>query len=420
MYGLSQAIRLLSNIILARLLVPEYFGIMLIVQMFIEGLHMISDLGLGQSIVRSSRGEEPRFVRTAWTIHVVRGMLLWLLVVSISYPVARFYEEPALTLVLSVTGFSVCIDGLKSMNLALLTRHLKVRARLSIEIASQIVATVSMIVLAYFWRNVWALVLGTLISSATRVVISHCIKGQKMGFEINREVVGELFHFGKWIFLSTIFTFAFTRGDSLTLGKFMPVAELGVYSFALRFARILPDVTAQISSSILFPVYARAAEASVHEIRRQTIRARAIVMGTAVPPICVLAIFGQYIIDFLFPDRYAAAGGMLEVLIFGALGMVVIGPVGSVLLAVGNSFRHMLLELTRMLAVIACLVIGGTLYGVEGILWGIVAGAYVYYPVLVLLVRRYNVWLPLVDFGVLAAALGVIFGGRWLLGHFMG
>src|SRR5947209_12532904 len=83
-YVLSQVIRFGSNLLLTRLLVPEMFGVMAIAMVVIIGLAMFSDLGLGQSVVRSVRGSEPLFLNTAWVVQILRGMLLWLIALVVS------------------------------------------------------------------------------------------------------------------------------------------------------------------------------------------------------------------------------------------------------------------------------------------------------------------------------------------------
>jgi O-antigen/teichoic acid export membrane protein len=78
-YAAAQAARLAANLILARLLFPEAFGVMALVTVFLVGLAMFSDVGIGPAISQSERGDDPAFLNTAWTINVVRGGLLWLM-----------------------------------------------------------------------------------------------------------------------------------------------------------------------------------------------------------------------------------------------------------------------------------------------------------------------------------------------------
>jgi len=92
-FGFSQVIRLFSNILLTRLLIPEFFGIMALSQVVFQGLGLFSDLGIGQGIIRSNRADEPQFLNTAWTLQVIRGFVLFLLVLIVAYPVSLFYEK---------------------------------------------------------------------------------------------------------------------------------------------------------------------------------------------------------------------------------------------------------------------------------------------------------------------------------------
>ncbi len=77
-FGTFQVLRFGFNLVLTRLLLPEVFGLMALVDLFIIGLHMFSDVGLGLSIVRSQRGDDPHYLNGAWSLQVVRGFCLWL------------------------------------------------------------------------------------------------------------------------------------------------------------------------------------------------------------------------------------------------------------------------------------------------------------------------------------------------------
>ena len=93
-FGLGHALRLASNLILTRLLFPEAFGLMALVTIFMIGLEMFTDLGIVTSIIQNKRGEEADFLNTAWTIKVIRGIVIFICIYLIAGPVAWFYEEP--------------------------------------------------------------------------------------------------------------------------------------------------------------------------------------------------------------------------------------------------------------------------------------------------------------------------------------
>jgi len=94
-FGGSQIIRLGSNLILTRLLFPEAFGLMALMQVFILGLEQFADMGITPAIVQSKRGDERAFLNTAWSFQVARGFVLWLLACLLTgWAVSRWWSCP--------------------------------------------------------------------------------------------------------------------------------------------------------------------------------------------------------------------------------------------------------------------------------------------------------------------------------------
>jgi O-antigen/teichoic acid export membrane protein len=110
-YGGRQLIRLGSNVILAKLLFPEAFGLMMLVSVFMQGIGMFSDIGTGTSIIQNKRGGEPNFLNTAWSLQVIRGTVIWLIACAISPFYANIFNEPMLTQLIPVAGFAAVISG---------------------------------------------------------------------------------------------------------------------------------------------------------------------------------------------------------------------------------------------------------------------------------------------------------------------
>ena len=220
-YGLSQVLRLLSNLILTRLLFPEAFGMMALVMVFMQGLAMFSDVGVGPSIMQSKRGDDPDFLNTAWTIQVMRGIGLWIASCLIAYPMARFYQEPQLAQLIPVAGIALMIAGFNPTRLETANRHLMLGRVSLIDIATQVVGIMAAIGFALITKSVWAFVLSSLVSVTAQLIMYNAfLIGERNRFRWEATAVQELVHFGKWIFLSTVAGFAFSQSDKLILGKF--------------------------------------------------------------------------------------------------------------------------------------------------------------------------------------------------------
>src|SRR5882757_4816013 len=125
-YGLGQVLRLATNVVLAQLLAPELFGIMLIVNSLRMGIELISDVGIGQNIIYHKHANEPDFYNTAWTLQAVRSVLLWLLAIVVAVPVARFYASPVLVYIVPLTAFGIVLSGFSSVSRALLQKRLQI------------------------------------------------------------------------------------------------------------------------------------------------------------------------------------------------------------------------------------------------------------------------------------------------------
>ncbi|NEQ25446.1 MAG: oligosaccharide flippase family protein, partial [Microcoleus sp. SIO2G3] len=134
-YGAGQILRFGSNLILTRLLAPELFGLMALVNIFVMGLHLFSDVGIGMNVVQNKRGDDPDFLNTAWTIQVIRGAFLCLACLLITWPLAHLYNEPQLLWLIPLTGtLSTLVSAFNSPTLFLLERHMDVGTQTKIDL----------------------------------------------------------------------------------------------------------------------------------------------------------------------------------------------------------------------------------------------------------------------------------------------
>ena len=101
-YAVAQAFRLVNNVVLARLLAPELFGIMLIVNTLRTGVELLSDIGIGQNIISNKNGEDPDFYNTAWILQIARGVLLAVVCIAFTYPISQFYNSQTIYKIVQV------------------------------------------------------------------------------------------------------------------------------------------------------------------------------------------------------------------------------------------------------------------------------------------------------------------------------
>lgn len=405
-HGASELLRLASNLVLTRLLIPEDFGLMLMVNVILLGLKLFSDIGIGPSIIQNPRGNDQTFLNTAWTMQVIRGSVLWLVSFLLAYPIALLYDMPQLAQLIPVAATTSIISGLSSTKLFSLRRELHFGRLVFLGLGTSLISISVMIVWAYFSPSVWALVAGGIVGSLFSTVVSHFIvPGPGNRFAWDRDAVGELFSFGKWIVFSTAIGFFANRGDRLILGKFMTTAELGMFSIALVLANSLTKLIGSIGNHLLFPLYARLAEKDPSLLGKKITRARGALLAATIPPLCFLTVWGSDIVTFMWDSRYEEAGWMLQILSAGGIVKVINITLVPILLAMGDSFRHLMATISNGISLVVAIGVGIAVDGSAGGIVGVAIAPILNYPVVALLVRRYNVYMPLLDF---AAVLGGI------------
>ncbi len=409
-YGSGQILRLIGNIIVARLLFPEAFGIMGIVFAVMTGLAMFSDIGLGPSIIQHKRGEDPAFVRTAWTLQAMRGLVIWLLAIPLAWPVYWLNKEPIFLWLIPIAGLTTVISGFNSMSLFTYKRRLHFGRVTLLYLGANALGTAAMIALAWMWPSVWSLLAHGFVSVGAMLVGSYIfVPDLRMRFQWEPAAAADLIRFGRWIFIGTALTFLVSRLDVFILGGLVGMSVLGVYSIAKNLSRAAVEALLALTTTVLFPVYSRLAERGAWALRYQTIRVRAVLLAVFLPPLWALAVGGHHLIAFLYDERYQEAGWMLEFLAAGAVATAIGATIDPVLLAKGDSFRHMLQLAARLAVQIAGMAAGAYLAGTQGFIIGLAAADLLEYPIMVALVRKYGVWLPIVDalaFGVSALVIG--------------
>jgi O-antigen/teichoic acid export membrane protein len=377
--GFGHVLRLLSNLVLTRLLVPEMFGLMAIGTTVSVIVAMLSDIGLRQAVVRSARGDEQTFLDTAWTIQVGQGLVLWAgtILVAMGLYVADHlgwvseksaYSHPILPWVIAAIGFVSVINGFSSTLAATSIRKFELRRVFLLDFGGQIFGLLVTVGLAWWSRSIWALVIGSVASVGLSSVLSHVwMKGPRNWFRWEKAAVTELFSYGKWLMLSSSVTVFATNGDRLMLAGLANAYFLGLYSVALSLVGALDTILTQLFDKVMLPAFSEVARNNPAGVPSAYFRLR-----KRIDPIILLSsgmLFGAayLIIGVLYDKRYAEAAHMLQIL---SLGMIVsrYALVQQVYLAIGQTRYFVPLNVVRLISTYVFIPLGYYLYGFDGAL----------------------------------------------------
>ena len=429
----SQVLRLSSNLVLTRLLLPQDFGLMAAVNTLYFALVMFSDLGVWQSVVKSPHGGDARFLGTAWSVQIARSALLALGVLGLAlglwfgqgqgvFAPDTVYADPRLPFMVAVFALCALLQGGESMRLAVAQRQLHGSVMARLELTTQLVAIGVTIALAWWLHSVWALLSGTLAGSAARTLLSHLsLPGESVRPCWERSHVSELLGFGKWIFVSSVVGFLAAHGEKLILGATLGIATFGVFSIAGNLLAAAAGVYGTVNGRVIFPSLSHALrdgdEAAQVRVYTRVQQIADVFLGLLSG---LLLLSGQWVVWLLYDVRYHDAGWMLQWLSLGLLAM-----------------RHQVLEqlmfarglpawvsannILRALLLATAIPLGHALAGERGAIVGVVLSQFASWPLSLYFKHREGLlnwgterwWLPALVAGIVAGAALDLFLSAW-------
>jgi O-antigen/teichoic acid export membrane protein len=337
-YGGSQFLRLATQLVLARMLLgPEAFGLVALVVVFINGLDLLSDIGVGTDVIRHPRGDDPAFMNTAFVIQAGRGLILWALAAIFAYPFASFYHQPLVRSMILVAAISVGLRGFASTSVWMMTRHVQVARLTALNLGGDLVGFVVALVWATVSPTAWALVVGRVASSAAYVVGSHLMAELAVSLDWDSSAAHDIFVFGTGMFLASATYFLSGEAERLVIGKFTTAAELGCFSLALGLSWGPSRALQQSISQVFFPLIARAAHEDRAAATRDYRKVKVLLLTASSLLVCAFILFGPFAVHVLLGPRYAPTGWMLQLLGFRAALELFSSTTAAMLFAVGFS-----------------------------------------------------------------------------------
>jgi O-antigen/teichoic acid export membrane protein len=337
-FGGIQILRFGNNLILTRLLKPEFFGIMALVTTLRVGLELLSDIGVCQNIVNSKRGDDQNFLNTIWTMQVIRGAIIWLLCLVVSFPMAKFYNEPRLIWLIPITVFFSILDGFSSTSVHTLHRRMELGKLSMYELVLQACFFSTLCLLVWLYPSIWTLAIGSALGGLFKLVSSYWLVPNypRNHFAWDSTSAKEILSFGKWIFVASTLMFAAEQADRLVLAKIFSFEILGIYTVAYTLASIPKEVIRQLSHKVIFPAVSEQANLPRHSLRAKILNQRRLILIGCAFVLAGLVTIGDMIVGTLYDQRYAAACWMMPILCCGIWFSLLFYTISPALLGIGK------------------------------------------------------------------------------------
>jgi O-antigen/teichoic acid export membrane protein len=391
-YLFCNVLRLVTNMVMARLLFPEAFGVMVIAGALVQALEMFADVGVGLSIIQHKRGDEPAFLNTAWTIQVIRGLVLCAAACALALPYAMLYDLPVLAWVVPACGLIFVINGLQSTNMATCGRSLNLKRLVALGVAEAIVKSSVMIVWALVSPSVWALVAGSLITYALSAAASHVmLPGIRNRLAWDRDAVSQMIRFGKWVFLSTALTYLAVSSDRLVIAKLVPLAVVGVYGTACVFSKIPFDIASRLAAQVQFPALTAVFRRDPSRLGDRLLESRGMILSVAQFGVAGVIVVSPAFFALCYDDRYAQAAVFAPMMAWATWISILQATADRALLAAGDTRSLAVSNAANFTVTIAASVGGFLLAGMPGFIAGVGVGNLAGHAVVHAALRRLDV-----------------------------
>lgn len=374
-YAIGNVLRLGSNLVLAHVLFPEAFALVALASIVLQALQMFSDVGIGASIIQNSRGHEPAFLNTAWTIQAIRGVALWVVTLAVAWPVTQFYATPELLWIIPACGLSFISTGLQSTALYTSGRELKLGKITLMGLAETVIKTIITVVWALIWPSVWAIIGGSLISYVLFMIATHTmLPGIRNRFAWDAAAARQLLHFGGWVFLSTSVTFLAMQSDRLILGKLVPLDLLGVYSIAYMFSRLPAEIASRLASQVQFPALAEVFRKDPSRVEAKLLESRRLILAVSQFGTVGIIVVSPWFFTLLYDSRYVDAAVFAPLLAGIAWLALLQAGADRALLAMGDAKSLAMSNALNAAVTIPACIGGHIIAGMPGFIAGVGLG----------------------------------------------
>lgn len=299
-------------LVLAKILDPEDFGVVGTAMIAIAFCQMFWDAGLGRALIQIKDSLPEAAQVVFWTNLVLGGIIYSILFIS-APSIAQFFHSPSSQPVLRVLGVQLIIASLTSVQQALLTRDLDFRKLFWIKLLTAFMPGLFSIPLALHGQGVWALVAGTLAAQCVNLILFWTQSTWRPQWQYDLPTARRLFGFGFWVALEGFGTWLIVWGDSMIVGRYLGMHDLGVYRTGLVVVTILFGLMLSPIVPVMYPTFSRlqndlpALSRVFHQVNRTLI-------SVALPIGIGLAIVGPELATTMFGDKWRGLGLVISML----------------------------------------------------------------------------------------------------------
>ena len=363
----SRGIQFLFSILIARVLTPNEFGTIAILEVFLALSSTIIDSGFGQALIRKqNRTDED--INTVFYFNIVVAIIMYLILWICAPLIASYYKNPLLIKILRVVGFSLVINSFGCIQTALITIEVNFKVFARISIVNAIVSGFVCLILAHKGFGVWALVCQTMISSIIYNFMIWMSSTWRPSLKYSWRSFREMFSYGSRLLVTGIVNSLYRNIYTLVIGRVYKASDLGEFSKASNFANFPANNIAGILGSVTFPVLSKVNE-DVSVIKNHYRRLLKVSSFAIFPAMIGLAAVAAPLVNVLMTDKWAGMIPFMQIFCFAYMWQAVETIDGNLIKVLGRTDYILRLETIKKIIGIVALCVTVKM-GMMAMCWG--------------------------------------------------
>ncbi|NOX77180.1 MAG: lipopolysaccharide biosynthesis protein [Gammaproteobacteria bacterium] len=380
----QRSLGIISTVILARLLIPEDFGLVAIAMSIFAALEIMGAFSFDLALIQNQKASRQHY-DTAWSFNVLYGIFAAIALVLLAEPTAIFFEEPNLDGIMYFLSLATLIQGFENIGIIAFRKELNFRKEFNFLITKKIISFLVTVSLAFTFKNYWALVAGIITSKFAGVLISYMMHSYRPRFSLAKSA--ELFHFSKWVLINNVLIFLNIRGIDLLIGKTAGAQSLGLYSISYEISNLPTTELVFPITRAVFPGYAKMS-GNLATLRKGFLDVFSLITLFAIPVGSGIAIMADPIVQFFLGEKWLDSIPLIQALAVVGIFRALQANTGAIYLALGVPKIITYLSIFNIILIYPTIAWALTTSGVLMAAWAIAAVALVSMPINFIVLAR--------------------------------
>lgn len=307
---LTRLLGILSTLTLVRLLAPGDFGLVALATSFAQTVDALSNFSVHEAIIRE-RAPDRDMYDTAFAMSLIRGLLTAGVLAGAAWPVAGFFHEPRLAVVLVALGVLSLIGAMENIATADFMRTMAFRQEFKLWTLPRVLQVIGTIGFALIWPTYWALVFGLVLARVVRTVASYVMRPYlpRPTLRAWRRIIG----FTSWTWATSIVIMVRDRTDTVLVGRFFSSSRVGIYALGNEIACLPTSELIEPLARACFPSFSKLRHdgLSVGQTWLRLLSASALLV---LPAGVGIAMVADPLVKLAFGPRWLEAVPMIQIL----------------------------------------------------------------------------------------------------------